>query len=286
MTAFPPLDVRLQGAKLSCVIDLRLGLSRWGLMFAWRVSEDMDVWLYPGFWELIDSTSLYLEDPEPLLGGAARGIGPGLDVEVACEALSQWEPARLQDNVPSFPFFYVGPSSYESHLPKTTTTDLLRRNGLLAEALHQRAVSHAGASSQHAEPQPDCWRDAAALAAALAHHRPLIFTVAEDPQQAPALCQFLHKCGIRCRKMAWNASENPMRRYLLPMLLRTGAAELIWAGLPLAAVHIVAPRAFTIPNPKDDDAPTLGKHFGMEPSPLPLDGDPWDGAVCIWYSLV
>lgn len=283
MTAFPPLDVRVQGSKLSCIVDMRLALSRWGLMFSWRISEDVDVWFYRAFWALMDNSRCCI-DPEELVAGPARDIGAPLDLEVACEALSQWEPARLQENVPSFPFFYAGETSYESHLPKHSSGDLLRRFDLLAQSLHRRAVERAGAPRRTAHLQLDCWRDAAALTAALAHHRPLIFTVAEDPAQAPALCQFLDRCGIACRKMPWTGHDNPMRRYLLPMLIRTGAAELVWAGMPLAAVHIVAPRAFTIPKPKDDDSEDSDERFAFGREWLP-DGDLWERAVCIWYPL-
>jgi hypothetical protein len=284
MTAFPPLDVRLEAAKFSCVIDSRLALSRWGLMFSWRLSDDMDVWLYRGLWALLDSAQLYLEEPEALMGGAARNIGPPLDLEAACESLGQWEPARLEDTVPSFPFYYVGDLRYESHLPKRTDADLIRRFDLLAKALDTRACRSLGADAG-VQPQVECWRDAAALNAALTHYRPLIFTLAEDPNQAPALCHFLAECGLECRKMSWAASANPMRQYLIPLLIRTGAAELVWAGLRLAAVNIIAPRAFTIPKPRDEESrPALDEGFLRE-GVTTTNGDLWEGAVCIWYSL-
>lgn len=280
MTAFPPLDVRLQGARLSCVIDLRLALSRSGLMFAWRLSEELDVWLYRSFWALLDDAQCYLEEPEALLGGAARGIGAPLDLEIAADALSQWEPARLEDNVPSFPFYYVGDLRYESHLPRGADADLIRRFDLLSRSLGQRLDV-----AEEFQPQIECWRDAAALHAALAHRQPLIMTVYEQPHQAPALCQFLARAGLDCRRMEWRADANPMHQHLLPMLIRTGAAELVWAGLPLAAVHIVAPRAFTIPRPKDeDDRGSLDRQLPRGGSSV-VDEDPWRDAVCLWYPL-
>ena len=278
MTAFPPLDLRLSGARLSCIIDVRLALSGHGLMLAWRLAEEMDVWLYRGFFALLDAAEIYRAEPEALVGGPARGIGPPLNLAVAREALAQWEPARLEDNVPSFPFFYLGDLRYESHLPAGTDAELIRRFDVLAKALHAR-IPLAG-HEHDLMPQIECWRDATAVHAALAHRRPLLLTVAEAPDQAPALCQFLARCGLDCRRLDARASA-PMQRYLTPGLLRTGVAELVWAGLPLAAVHIIAPGAFTIPRPKDTDDDALPPR-----APVRLDGrDPWRHAICLWYPL-
>jgi len=300
MTAFPPLDLRLQSARLSCVIDLRLALSRWGLMFAWRLSEEMDIWFYRGFWALLDDAERCLKRPESLVEGAARGIGQPLDVTIAAEALRQWEPARLEDNVPSFPFYYVGDLRYESHLPKDVGASLIRRFDLLTDALDRR-TRRPRDKGEHSDPghpefgsplpqhhQVDCWRDAAALHAALAHQRPLTLTLYEgkEEQQAPALCQFLARSGLKIQKMRWPGDANPMRDYLTPSLIRTGAAELVWGGMPLAAVHVVAPGAFAIPRQDEDDEERLF----LDPEPIherdaPPPRDPWRGAVCIWYPL-
>jgi hypothetical protein len=293
MNAFPPLDVRVEGARLSCILDLRLALSRYGLMLAWRLSRELDVWLYRSFWALLDDAELYLREPDALLGGIAGGFGPPLDLGAATEALAQWEPARLEDNVPSFPFYYVGDLRYESRLPPGTDAGLIDRFERLAAALHARAADTAPAGL---EPQLDCWRDAAALHGALAHARPLILTVREEHDAPPALCRFLAHAGVDCHRLDWPAAEHPMRNHLLPVLIRTGAAELLWAGLPLAAVHLVAPRAFALPRHDDDDSADddFADQRGRRrwPVPPPPQGtarpdmtDPWQHAVCIWYAL-
>jgi hypothetical protein len=88
-------------------------------------------------------------------------------------------------------------------------------------------------------------------------------------EEAPPLCRLLEQCGLPARRLSAAQSE-ANRMFWAPMLVRCGALELLWAGLPLIALHLVVPRAAF--QPAEEDAP--------EPAP-----QPWLGASAFWYPL-
>ena len=155
---------------------------------------------------------------------------------------------------------------------------------MLAEALDVRLEGSEG-GGMLGHPFLDCARDAVALTAALGRYRPVILTLAggAQSQDEPYLCRYLDACGIACRPAGNNTGTNPMREYLSPMFARCGVAELFWSGMPLTAVHLVAPRAFLLPGPEarvpDEPEVLAAGRAGYVP------GDQWEGAMAFWYSF-
>ncbi|MEN8762099.1 MAG: hypothetical protein ABF290_06655 [Thiogranum sp.] len=286
MSTLPPLDVKVNTRRWSCVLDIGLALSPWGLMFAWRLADEMNVWLVPSLWDVLDGADYYLCHPQAL--------APESQIDNSCEAdaqrhlivetLSQWQTARLEADLPSIPIYWAGDASHDSLLPKDVGPDVIKRFTLLAEALDRR-LQLSDKALEPGHPFLDCTRDAVALAAALGRYRPLIFTLGGEAEDggAPNVCQYLDACGIACRKAPWPTNNNPMQHHLLPALMRSGVAELVWTGMPLVAVHIVAPRAFFM-SESEEHAPSYSDALGLEGSSTPR-GDWWDRAVGLWYPL-
>jgi hypothetical protein len=131
----------------------------------------------------------------------------------------------------------------------------------------------------------DCARDEAALAVALAPRGARILTLLGPDRAPPALCGRLAEWGLVAHSVESRPSAHLERERLLPALARAGVAELAWAGLELAVVHVVAPRAAAIPT-FGPPAPTLG--LDDDPTSLNDDDDPtdcWGDARAFWYPL-
>ena len=284
MTTLPPFDVKVSTRRWSCVLDVRLALSRWGLMFAWRIADEMNVWLVPSLWELLDSADYYLRHPKTLQrqpGVGESGV-ENRENTFMVESLGQWQTARLEEDLPSVPIYWAGDASHESLLPKEVPPGVIRRFAILAEALDGREQPPRRVR-EPAHPFLDCFRDAVALTAALGRYRPVIFTLGDDAGHLPQVCRYLESRGIPCRRAPGDAAGNPVKNHLGPTLFRSGVGELIFAGMPLAAVHIVAPRTFVMPESGEGEVScggTLKEEEGLGP---PRDW--WGGASAHWYHL-
>lgn len=286
MTTLPPLDVTVSAPRWSCVPDIGLLLSPWSFMSLWRLAPEMSVVLMPSFWDVLDGADYYLRHPEALAPlPEVTGGGTALaQRELIVETLGQWQTARLEADLPSIPIYWAGDASHESLLPKDVGTEVIPHFATLAQALDRRLQQREGPNVP-GHLFPDCMRDAVALTAALGRHRPIIFALGNESGEghAPNLCQFIVACGIECRKAPWPERDNPMRQYLLPALVRSGVAELVWTGMPLVAVHIVAPRAFLITGTGEESA--AGESIVSLHSSAGAHGDPWERAVALWYTL-
>lgn len=288
MNAFPPLAVHFSAQRWSCVVDAPLALSRFGLMLTLRLAEEMNVWLVPGLWEILDSSEYYLSHPEHL------GLGPWLEAaeverergsELA-EAVDHWQVARCDANLPAIPLYWPRETARDSLLPKEVGAGLIRHFDCLAAGLEHRR-SQRPRDPLAEQPILDCARDALALTAALGRHRAIVLTLGSrgGASEAPPLCRYLRESGIPCLPVEERPSDNPIRAHLAPLLARSGVIELLWAGLSVAVIHLVAPKAFLVPvdqGPEDLD--------GSFVSPMQTDesDDPngwWEGAAAFWYRL-
>jgi hypothetical protein len=283
MPSFPPLVVNVNAKNWSCVLDIHLVLSRYGLLFALRLAEEMNVWLVRTLWDILDNTQYHLLNPETL---AMHARDEGNDSLVA--ALNQWQTARTETDLLGNHVFWTGDSIQDSLLPKEVDKNLISRFELLAKSIDS-ALEHNNLGPQPSQIFLDCSRDAVALSAALAKYRPIVFTVhggrgeGAGHETEPYLCRFLRSCGVPCRRAKWDGSIKLMQDYLAPIFVRTGIAELVWAGMSLAAVHIVAPRAYVVPSAADEES----FHQGLPPL---SDDDAeseqwWDDAVAFWYPI-
>lgn len=274
MGALPPLQVTVDSRNWSCVLDLRLAIARNGPMLALRLAEELRVCLVPRLLYVLDNSDHYERHPESLgIDPLGEGAFPP-----DREAVQQWELARLDVGLQSLRLYWTGDALHESFMPHNVDSNVVGRFERFLEGLEQR-LALAAPDLESGHPLLGGAMDALALSVALGRHRPLIFTAPGSRGEAPALCRLLELCGIGCRRLEPSESR-PLRRQLMPSLARSGALELCWAGLNLAVVHLVAPRALLL-RPAAVNGPALDLLDG------PPDGclDVWEDASAFWYPL-
>jgi hypothetical protein len=276
MSSLPPLDVSVSSRKMSCILDGELALSRQGLLFAMRLAQETNVWLFRALWQTLDNSHLYS------LSAA--------ECQDRREARLQWEFARLGTHLAGLPCFFVGDAKHESLLPKEVGNDLVERFEALAVELDGLHRSEGDAETAY-DPVYECHRDTVALATALIRHRPIVFSLCARPGTGeadlpePAICTFLRECGIDCRSVVHDRTMASIRSYLQPIFARSGAAELLWDlsndGCALAVLHIVAPHALVMPIETE-----LDRRYGNETEfpPTAAEGAVWfRGASAYWW---
>lgn len=277
MGPLPQLQVTVDAKGWSCILDMRLALDRRGPMFALRLAEELRVFLVPSLWQVLDNTTFYDRHPGRLYGdpldcgeSSPGAVAPVLDNG---GALTQWETARLELGLSALRVYWAGDAVHESSLPKDVDPGVVTRFERLAETLSRR-MTNAHPDLETGWPLLEGARDASALAMALARYRPVIFTLGGDGE--PALIHLLRSCNIHCQALDTGQALH-QRNYLAPLLARCGGLELTWAGLPIVAVHLVAPAAFLMsPVSEDVDEPTV---LGQ------IDTDWLQGATAHWYPL-
>jgi hypothetical protein len=251
VSLIPPLDVNVNARRRSCVLDVPLALSPFGLLFTARVAQELNVWLVRTLWHILDNTRFYLDHPDLLAPASKRLVGVVQDgADSVRLTVGEWEQARLESDLLGLNVFWAGDARHESLLPKEMDNHVVERFEQVAEELDLLWTDR-GEDSDGYDPLRDCHRDAAALAMALTRYAPMIFTVRGDrapgaSHETPHLCRYLQECGIPSTRVddAWPIGE--VQANLAGIFARTGAAELFWAGLDLAIVHLVTPNALMI----------------------------------------
>jgi hypothetical protein len=277
MSSLPVLDVSVSSRRISCILDGELALSRQGLLFAMRLAQEANVWLFRALWNALDNSHFYPASPEPEAAGQ-RGRR---------EASEQWESARLATDLGGLQFFFVGDARHESLLPKEVGQDLVERFEALAGELD--GLYRGGAAEDvDYDPVYECNRDTVALAAALTRHRPIVFSLRARPRigqvcpPEPGICEFLRQCGIDCRAVEPDLTLDAIRGYLQPIFARTGVAELLWDlandGCALVVVQIITPHALIMPFETE-----LNRRYGDEIA-FPAEVTSWfRGASAYWW---
>lgn len=273
MNPLPPLQVTVDARGWSCILDVRLALARLGPTLALRLAEEARVCLVPTLWDVLDNTAYFEADPEAL---GSDPLAPELDPALGFDphALTQWDKARTDQGLAALRIYWAGDALHVSSLPKDVDAEVVRRFDRLGEWLEGRLVR---ARPDLASTRPARLLEgsigALALAAAMTRYRPLILTLAPAPDGSmPALCRVLDLCGIPTRRLSLEESRET-RGQLAPLLARCGVLDLLWAGLPLVALHLVAPRALLMEGAED-----------TEPDVREGD-DGWQGAAAFWYAL-
>jgi hypothetical protein len=298
MTSILPLSVTVSGRRRACILDADLALSRFGLLLASRICEEFDVWLVREFWEILDSTESYLKNPErlmPSLPCRQESLAEEQVRDALRDVFEQWETWRLESDLAGLKFYWIGDAMRESLIPKGVDQNLLHRYQVLARSLDFRIAlkssPQAGGPKAHdPESRPydtftECFRDAAALAAALAHHQGFILTqTGRSKGSEPPICSYLNRWGIACSRVERERKARLEMECIVPLLGRSGVYELIWAGLPLAAVHLVVPKATIIP-PDRKEGSVFEEDFAMVEHGDLGCSDWWKAAVGFWYPL-
>jgi len=276
MTSLPPLSVTVATRRCSCVLDTGLALSRLGLLLAQRLGEELNLWLVRELWQILDNTEFYLANPELLMPSGHEG-------RLLRDIFTQWEWARIATDLAGMKLYWLGDAMYESLFPPGIDPSIVYRYESLAAALEERGA--AGEADCRAEAMENSFRDAAALAAALIPHKGFMLTRLhrEDGDGAapePAICAYL-RSRLDYRPVRIEGHNPFLNDYLLPIFVRTGIAELLWAGLELAAVHLVAPKAVVMPAPEREEELFSRGLDGRSPN----RNDPWTDAECFWYPV-
>lgn len=293
MSSLPPLDVSVRAKRFSCILDVELALSPYGLMFATRLAEEMEVWLVRTLWQILDNTQFYLSQPSHLLPATAAKATARADrrrhAAALASTLRQWEAARLETDLSGTGIFWAGDARCESLLPKDVEKSLVERFELMAADLDALSARSGSTLDVH-DVVRDCARDTVALATALTRHRPIIFTLLGQGEGStpgagePRLCKFLRECGISCQKVGNGLETSAIKRHLLTIFARAGVVELIWAGLDLAALHLVAPGALVMPAEGDS-----GQQFQERSVFVSATGPrrhAWNqGAAAFWWTI-
>lgn len=280
MDTLPPLQVRVDRRGWSCILDVRLALVPLGPMLALRLAEELPVCLVPTLWDVLDNTACFESDPEALYGDPLipEGYPAGF---FGLPTLAQWERARTDLGFSALGIYWAGDALHQSSLPKGVDSGVVRRCDLFGEGLERRLQR---ARPELANGPPSRLLEgsigALALAAAMTRYRPLILTLAvPGSDEPPPLGRLLGLCGIPSRRLSPGQSRET-RRALAPLLARTGVMDLIWAGLPLVAMHLVVPGGLALGAATDeaDDVDLL--------DPSAADSrDGWEDAAAFWYPL-
>lgn len=267
---FPDLSVQISRRRVRCVLDPHLALSREGPVLAKRLAPFAEQWVGPEFFNVLDSTSLYLEEPELL-------VWPNTDaaaIAAVPEVLQAWTQLRDECNGC---LSWIGDALRESSLPEAIDEAIVPRWELASRTLDLRLPRTIEATG----PLVAATRDAAALCAVLPAARMIGRSNAERP---PAVCRQLEQWGLTCERLR---ADDPLalleRADFLRLLADAGIAPLIWGGLKLALVYLWLPRAGALElEPLDEP--------DIEPDLLHRDEtrariDPWEDAKCFWHDI-
>ena len=250
------------------IIDGRLALSPLGLLFALRVARSSRrAWLPCTWWALLDNDTFFQAHPEVI---DDHGNGA-----VKASMLQEWRLAWMHANLLD-QFWWIGEGAHESLLPGGIDVRTVDRFHLLTAWFDRRCKVP---SRRPLEPLSDCARDAVVLAAVLTLYSPVILTVPDDDDGEPRLCTLVREAGLTCREVEGGANGAEAAASLLSGTLGLAAEQLAMAGLRLAAVHILAPRAIVA------GASEEAEFDWDERIPGDPDRDPWDDAVAIWHRL-
>lgn len=253
-TLFPPFKVAVNGARLSCVVDVALALAPGGFLFTLRLAEEANVFLGRELWFTLDSLELDSVDP-------ARQA-----------EFKLWKLARVDAHLNGLHIFWVGDSRQESLLPDTIDKQFLQRYETLARILDDET-----GEAWLEENSERSSLDTLALAGALMPYRPVIFSCGS---QCSSLLDYIGKRLKLYR--APNQASQFARGQFQQLFFRNGISELLWHGLKLNVIHLVAPFAMVMPAIEPNKQFYWSDAADWEEE-SPVNG--WDEAFAHWYAL-
>ncbi len=224
----------------ACILDPRLALSGVGLLAAARLSTECSVWLPRELRETLRGSRAYQSQAGKLAprvyGAQTRGL-PRRDDDIR-DALQQWESV-LQGPLATLRLYYMGERPGDSLLPGSLDHEVHARFEHFASDL-DGVVRSVGFDLPRGEVLAACFRDTAALCAALAPYGAFILSVLEsDGKGAPALCNYLDAWDLPVADVTARAGTDA--EVLRWVLGRAGLGPIEWTGARFAAVHVVPP---------------------------------------------
>jgi hypothetical protein len=236
-----PLAAALASARQACVADARLLLAPFGVLTVTRLAREFAVWIPRELREILRDTSRYMLDATCLVPrvycAGLRALDPEQEAEEIRRELAQWDRLPEEEELAALPLYHLGDRADESHIPAGVDRGVRERCEQLQRGLDLVVQASRG---RHPVSVAACVRDAASLCAALEPYSAFILTRLEpDGEGGPAICDYLDAWGVP-------VSEAPLRRVrtaraLGDALARAGVGPLVWAGVELAAVHVVVP---------------------------------------------
>ncbi len=256
----------------ACIVDARLALGAHGLRALAALCRRVEVWLPQRVHELLRDPPRRLASSDGLVPRPYALAARELDLSQAArevrEALDRASRLPAEAEFAAWPLHHLGDRADECRIPPHADGGLRQRTEQL-----RRGLDLLARASRFDLPRGDeitaCFRDAAALGAALSAWDGFVLTRLEpDGWGAPALCDYLDAWGLEVRAIApedegGSGPEAPAAAALRP---------LAWAGLRLAAVHLVVPGAAVVggEDPRLDDAAVA---------------EIWRGATACWREV-
>jgi hypothetical protein len=268
---FPDLSVQVTRRRVRCVLDPNLALSREGAMLARRLAPHAEQWVYPEWWNIVDSARLYACEPGLV---APPGADSTFIAEIP-EALRDWTQLREEARRC---VHWVGETLPESYMPDDVDEAVLPRWEAASRTLDlclPKAIEATG-------PLIAAMRDTAALCAVL--HAAFVLSRGAHGEP-PLICRHLQQWGLSCEELSpYDTLVSVQRASFQRLLVEAGLAPFIWGGLPLALVHLLVPYVGRL---------ETGPYFGEdEPDFLRNEDEPvrpcnpWEGAKCFWYDVM
>lgn len=257
MTSLPPLRVAVNGPRLNCVIDVALALSPGGFLFTLRLAEEANVFLGRELWYTLDNQDV-------------DAFAPEVQAEFRL-----WKLARVDAHLNGLGLYWLGDCRPESLLPGEVDKQCLHRYENLSEILDDGSIG--SGEGWGGTDHERCNLDTLALAGSLMPYRPLIFSSGQP--ESGLLAYLSQRMPL---KQAPGADSRHARNQFRQLFFRNGISELLWHGLSLNVVHLVAPFAMVMPSVepnKDKFWPAL-TDWDDEP---PVNG--WESAAAYWYPL-
>lgn len=280
------LEVSFRAKRNAYVVDPLLALgSPYGAHLVSRLSTHADLWVTRTFWQVIDASDYYRNDPLVLWPNALRGkLPPDTAVELG-QALRLWEDARLRTDLSHCRLHWVSDNLSESSFPDGIPPDLIERY----EAFHQSLTARSNPNDDATESAAFYGTiDSLSLAAALGNA--CVLTIAPD---APQAC-----IALACEQVGLNLERPPgdddalthlEQRRLRDLIVSAGCTSLLWGGLRLAVVHplLCGDVALRVENTELETVGpfALDHAFGYDLPPPPANGDPWRSARHFWYAI-
>jgi hypothetical protein len=278
-TLLPELSISLQHRRWACVLDPMLALSEYGLLLVKQLGDIIELWVVREFWNMIDSSQFYQQQPEILLQDFATERSPLYSQQIL-RSLQEWDRLRTLSDRNSWHVHFLADVIGESCLPGGVDSDLIWRWESLAQSLDTQL-----------NPKEDnslilAVRDLAALAAA----RPACILTYRLPEEIdsnlpPKICNTLESWGIHCQEVNNEDAIAPLEReQFRTLIIHAGLSKLLWAGLNLVIIHLVVPAEATL------TATNWSEEYAFSSTPDPAEAQAtqinlWEGSQGFWYTL-
>lgn len=230
-------------STLACVLDPALALSQYGVLLVKQLRSHLEIWISRELWHILNNTSSYLLQPSTLISEQLlqeeqldRPYGA---LQETLWSLRQWAQLSEETDLTRLNLFWLGDSLRESFLPNHQSSELFWQWEAIASSLDAQLKKQ---TDNYLLPL--AFRDTVSLAVSLGSAFILTYQLSAETQQGnpPAICKALSNWGIPCTLLS---PQDPIikleRDYFHQLLIHTNTATLLWAGINLAVLHLLAP---------------------------------------------